>query len=87
MGTAFAIKMMAYIGIAPVAGALVRLVLRRAFWTVLDVLRAAVALALPFVTEIWQFYVLVFVLRAGSAAFTLASQATTPLIYPLIFRS
>ena len=74
--------MMAYIGIAPVAGALVRLVLRRAFWTVLDVLRAAVALALPFVTEIRQVYVLFFVLRAGSAAFTPAFQATTPDILP-----
>jgi hypothetical protein len=36
----------------------------------LDLVRAAVALLLPFVTEIWQVYVLIFVLQSASAAFT-----------------
>ena len=47
LGTAFAIKMIAYVGIAPVAGAFVHLVPRRALLVVLDVLRAGVAMALP----------------------------------------
>ena len=76
LGTAFAIKMVAYVGIAPVAGAFVHLVPRRALLVVLDVLRAAVAMALPFVTEIWQVYLLIFMLQTGSAAFTPAFQAT-----------
>lgn len=82
LGTGLAIKMIAYVGIAPVAGAFVHLVPRRTLLVVLDVLRAAVALCLPFVTEIWQVYVLIFVLQTGSAAFTPTFQATIPDILP-----
>lgn len=82
LGTAFAIKMVAYVGIAPVAGAFVHLVPRRQLLVALDVLRAMVALALPFVTEVWQIYVLIFALQAGSAAFTPTFQATIPDILP-----
>lgn len=52
LGTALAIKMVAYVGIAPVAGAFVHLVPRRSLLVGLDIMRAAVALALPFVSEI-----------------------------------
>jgi MFS family permease len=82
LGTALAIKMIAYVGIAPVAGAFVHLVPRRSLLVALDLLRAAVALALPFVTEIWQVYVLIFVLQTGSAAFTPTFQATIPDVLP-----
>ncbi len=82
LGTALAIKMIAYVGIAPVAGAFVHLVPRRTLLVVLDVLRAAVALCLPFVTEIWQVYALIFLLQSGSAAFTPTFQATIPDILP-----
>ncbi|MDN3567218.1 MFS transporter [Paeniroseomonas aquatica] len=82
LGTAFAIKMIAYVGIAPVAGAFVHLVPRRALLVTLDLLRAAVAVTLPFVTEIWQVYVLIFVLQAGSATFTPTFQATIPDVLP-----
>jgi MFS family permease len=82
LGTALAIKMVAYVGIAPVAGAFVHLVPRRALLVVLDVLRAAVAVCLPFVSEVWQVYTLIFVLQAGSAAFTPTFQATIPDILP-----
>ena len=44
----------------------------------LDLIRAAVAVLLPFVTEIWQVYVLIFVLQSASAAFTPTFQATIP---------
>lgn len=82
LGTALGIKMVAYVGIAPVAGAFVHLVPRRTLLVALDVLRAAVALLLPFVTELWQIYVLIFVLQSGSAAFTPTFQATIPDILP-----
>jgi len=78
LGTALAIKMVAYVGIAPVAGAFVHLVPRRALLVALDVMRAGIAVCLPFVTEIWQIYLLIFVLQAGSAAFTPTFQATIP---------
>jgi MFS family permease len=82
LGTALAIKMIAYVGIAPIAGAFVHLVPMRSLLVALDVLRAAIALCLPFVTEIWQVYVLIFVLQSGSAAFTPTFQATIPDILP-----
>jgi MFS family permease len=82
LGTALAIKMIAYVGIAPVAGAFVHLVPRRTLLVSLDMLRVAVALCLPFVTEVWQVYALIFLLQSGSAAFTPTFQATIPDILP-----
>jgi MFS family permease len=82
LGTALAIKMVAYVGVAPVASALAESVPRRAALVTLDLVRAAVALALPFVDEVWQIYVLIFVLQAASAAFTPTFQATIPDVLP-----
>ncbi|MFT0546150.1 MFS transporter [Allopusillimonas ginsengisoli] len=82
LGTALAIKMLAYVGIAPVAQALADQLPRRSLLVVLDLIRAAVALSLPFVTEIWQIYLLIFVLQAASAGFTPTFQATIPDILP-----
>lgn len=82
LGTVFTIKMVAYVGIAPIAGALADRVNRRALLICLDLLRAVAALCLPFVTEIWQVYVLIFVLQAASAAFTPTFQATIPDVLP-----
>lgn len=81
-GTALAIKMVAYVGIAPVASAFVHLVPRRALLVALDLLRATVALALPFVTEIWQVYLLIRLMQSRSAAFTPTFQATIPDVLP-----
>ncbi|MBN9505141.1 MAG: MFS transporter [Altererythrobacter sp.] len=82
LGTALAIKMVAYIGIAPIAGAFADRLPRRTMLVALDVIRAAVALCLPFVSEIWQIYVLIFVLQSASAAFTPTFQATIPDVLP-----
>lgn len=82
LGTALAIKMLAYVGVAPIASAFVETLPRRAVLVSLDLVRAAVALALPFVTEVWQIYVLILALQAASAAFTPAFQATIPDVLP-----
>ena len=82
LGTALAIKMLAYIGVAPVAAALAERLPRRAVLVGLDLVRAAVALMLPFVTQIWEIYVLIFVLQSASAAFTPTFQATIPDVLP-----
>lgn len=82
LGTALAIKMSAYIGVAPVAAAFAERLPRRAMLVSLDLVRALVALSLPFVSEIWQIYVLIFVLQSASAAFTPTFQATIPDILP-----
>ncbi len=82
LGTALAIKMIAYVGIAPVASAFAERLPRRTLLVTLDLVRAAVALALPFVTHIWQVYLLIFALQAASAAFTPTFQATIPDVLP-----
>lgn len=82
LGTALAIKMIAYVVIAPLAGAYAGRVSRRALLVSLDLARVAVVLSLPFVTQIWHIYVLIFVLQGCSAAFTPTFQATIPDVLP-----
>lgn len=78
LGTALTIKMVLYVLIAPMAAAFVDRLPRRAFLVILDVLRSAVVLFLPFVSEIWQIYFLIALLQASSAAFTPTFQAVIP---------
>lgn len=82
LGTALAIKMTVYVIVAPVAGALVANLPRRTVLVSLDLVRAAIAVMLPFVTEIWEIYVLIFFLQSASAAFTPTFQAIIPDILP-----
>jgi len=82
LGTVFTIKMIAYVCIAPVAGAFANRVDRKKFLFTLDVVRASTVLCLPFVTEVWQVYVLIFFLQSASAAFTPTFQATIPDVLP-----
>jgi MFS family permease len=82
LGTALAIKMVAYVGVAPVVSAFADRLPRRAFLVAMDLVRAAIALSLPFVTEVWQIYILIFVLQSASAAFTPTFQATIPDVLP-----
>jgi len=78
LGMALALKMVAYVSIAPVVGAFAHLLPRRRLLVALDLARAVVVVSLPFVTEVWQIYVLIFLVNACSAAFTPVFQATIP---------
>lgn len=82
LGTALAIKMIAYVVVAPIATAFTEQFPRRAMLVTLDLVRAGVALCLPFITGVWQAYLLIFVLQAASAAFTPTFQATIPDVLP-----
>nr|WP_276307331.1 MFS transporter [Amycolatopsis antarctica] len=82
LGSALVLKMVTYVVIAPVAGAYADRLPRRATLVALDLIRALVVLALPFVSAVWQVYVLIVVLQAASAAFTPAFQAVLPDILP-----
>lgn len=82
LGTALAIKMLAYVGIAPIAGALSSRFPRRSFLIGLDIGRAALVGLLPFVDQIWQVYALIFAFQSLSAAFTPTFQATIPDVLP-----
>ena len=78
LDTALALKMVAYVGIAPVVGGFAHRLPRRGLLIGLDILRAGCVVCLPFVTEVWQIYLLIFLLNAGSAGFTPTFQATIP---------
>ncbi|MCJ8324778.1 MAG: MFS transporter [Rhizobiales bacterium] len=78
LGTAFAIKMIAYVGLAPISAAIVDKLPRKAVLICADLVRAGIVIFLPFVSSIWQIYVLIFVLQVASATFTPAFQSIIP---------
>ncbi len=82
LGTALALKMVAYVAVAPVVGGLAHRLPRRGFLIGLDLARAAMAASLLLVTEVWQIYLLIFLLNACSAGFTPTFQATIPDVLP-----
>ncbi|KKX99528.1 MFS transporter [Microbacterium sp. Ag1] len=82
LGTALTIKMVAYVGVAPLVAAVVDRLPKKAVLIAADLVRLAIALMLPFVTEAWQIYILVFVLQSASATFTPAFQSLIPSVLP-----
>ncbi|RAF14807.1 MFS transporter, partial [Burkholderia multivorans] len=82
MGVAMTIKMVAYVAVSPLTTALTTRLKRKPLLIGTDLIRAGVALSLPFVTEVWQIYVLIFLLQSASATFTPAFQAVIPSVLP-----
>jgi MFS family permease len=82
LGAALTIKMVVYVTVAPIVGAYADRFPRRLFLVSLHLIRAAVVLALPFIDQIWQIYVLIAVLQTASAAYTPTYQAVIPDILP-----
>jgi len=78
IGFALACKMIAYVVFAPIIGGLAHRFPRKPFLISMDVLRAGVVLLMPFVTQVWQIYVLIFVLNLFSAGFKPVFTATIP---------
>ena len=82
LGTALALKMVAYVGIAPLVGAFADRLPRKGFLITLDLVRAGIVALIPLASEPWHIYALVFALNAGSAGFTPTFQATIPDVLP-----
>jgi MFS family permease len=82
LGTALAIKMIAYVGVTPIVGGFADRLPRRAFLVAMDLARAGIAMLLPLVTEVWQVYVLIFLLQSASAAFTRPSRRQSLIFCP-----
>lgn len=80
LGTALAIKMAAYVFVAPIVNAISYRIPQRALLLGANVIRATIALSLPFVEHTWQIYVLIFVLQAASATFTPVFQSVIPAV-------
>ncbi|MDO9408160.1 MFS transporter [Patulibacter sp.] len=82
LGVALALKMVAYVVVAPVVAGFLQRVERRRLLVSLDLARAACVLVMPFVTQVWQVFVLILVLNACSAGFTPTFQAAIPDVLP-----
>ena len=82
LGSALAIKMVAYLSVAPVVGGYVSRLPRKPWLASLNVGRALVVALLPFVGEIWQLFLLIFLLNTLAAGYTPVYQALLPDILP-----
>jgi MFS family permease len=80
LGTALTVKMLAYVGLAPVINALVARWPKKRVLIGADLVRGAMALCLPFITDVWQIYVVIFLLQSASATFTPAFQSLIPSV-------
>ncbi|MEU4341008.1 MFS transporter [Nocardia sp. NPDC023852] len=80
LGTALGIKMVAYVAVAPVISAVTDRVPRKIVLVSADAVRAVIALLLPIVGQVWQIYVLIFLLQAASATFTPTFQSVIPSV-------
>ncbi|MEZ4340865.1 MAG: MFS transporter [Sandaracinaceae bacterium] len=78
LGTVLGMKMVAYVVVAPAVGGIAHRLPRKALLIGLDVLRAGIVLALPFVDALWQVYALIVALNVAAAGFTPTFQATLP---------
>ncbi len=82
LGVALALKMVPYVFIAPIVGGLAHRFIRKRFLVAMDLVRAGIILAMPFITAVWQIYLLIFLLNLFSAGFKPVFAATIPDILP-----
>ena len=82
IGIALALKMVAYVGISPLAAAYAKGIDRKRLLVGLDLTRVVIVGLMPFVNAGWQVYVLIFALNACAAVFTPAFQAVIPVVLP-----
>jgi MFS transporter, NRE family, putaive nickel resistance protein len=77
---AFTLRVTAFVLLAPLAGAIADRFDRKKIMVVTHVIRMVIVGLLPFVTQVWQIYILVFALNVFNAFFTPTYQATIPLV-------
>lgn len=88
LGLAMAIKMVAYLTVAPVAATLMgwlssKTILSPKYWLIgLNIGRGLAVLALFFATEIWQLLIIIFCLNAMAACYTPLYQSILPAVLP-----
>ncbi|HEX2863234.1 MAG TPA: MFS transporter, partial [Deinococcales bacterium] len=80
LGVTLTLRVLAFVLLSPLAGAVADRVDRKLVLVACDLSRAVVIALVAFVTSEWQLYALVFVLNAFTAFFTPVNQATVPLV-------
>ncbi len=78
LGLLLALKMVAYVGLAPLAESLLQAVPRKAALVALDVGRMVLLIPMAFTTDIWQIAALSFLFFSMSAGFTPLYQSVIP---------
>jgi NRE family putative nickel resistance protein-like MFS transporter len=78
VGTALALRILAFVTLSPLAGVLADRVDRKRMLVAADVLRVALLGAFPFITAVWQIYLLIFAVNAVTAFFTPTFEASIP---------
>lgn len=82
LGFALAIKMVAYLTVAPVIGGYAHFLPRRTWLAGLNIGRALLVVFLPFCDQVWQLFAVIFFLNAFAAGYTPVYQALLPDILP-----
>lgn len=78
VGTALALRILAFVTLSPVAGVLADRVDRKRMLIAADVLRVLLLGAFPFLTAVWHVYALIFAVNAVTAFFTPTFEASIP---------
>lgn len=82
LGAALAIKMVAYVTVAPIVGGYIHRLPRRYWLAGLNISRALLVALLPLVTEVWQLFGIIFLMNVLAAGYTPVYQALLPDILP-----
>ncbi|NEU82418.1 MFS transporter [Nostoc sp. UIC 10630] len=80
LSVALTLRVTAFVLLSPFAGAIADHLDRKKIMVVTHIFRMLIVGLLPFVTQIWQVYVLIFALNVFNAFFTPTYQATIPLV-------
>lgn len=76
LGTALALKMAAYVFFSPIVATFANKISRRKWLLSLDLIRALLVLYFPFITSVYEIYIVLFLINLASAGFTPVFQAT-----------
>lgn len=82
LGVALAIKMVAYLCVAPAVGGYASQLPRKRWLAGLNIGRAVLVALMPFCQEAWQLFLLMFLLNAMAAGYTPVYQALLPDVLP-----
>lgn len=80
LAAALTLRVLAFVLLSPLAGALADRMERKTILVASDAARLLIVAMVPFVSEVWQVYLLIFLLNAFTAFFTPTFQATIPLV-------
>lgn len=78
VGSALTLRILAFVLFSPIAGILADRVDRKRLLVTADLLRVGLLGTFPFITTVWQIYVLIFAINAVTAFFTPTFEATIP---------